>query len=42
VQPKEEDVDVIHKEFYRSLEGLWYKHQPSYPGYKDVTLVMHD
>ena len=35
-------MDVIHGEFYRSLEALWHKHQPNYPGYKDVALVMHE
>ena len=42
VQPKEEDVSVVQKQFYNALEALWHKHQPSYPEYKDVKLVMQD
>ena len=42
VQPKEEDVSIVHKQFYTALEALWHKHQPSYPVYKDVKLVMQD
>jgi len=42
VQPKEEDVSVIHKQFYSAMEALWHKHQPSYTVYKDVKLVMQD
>ena len=42
VQPNEEDVSAVHKKFYNALEALWYKHQPSYPVYRDVKLVMQD
>ena len=42
MQPKEEDVSVLHKQFYDSLEALWHKYQPSYPVYRDVKLVMHE
>ena len=42
VQPNEEDVSAVHKQFYNALEALWHKHQPSYPVYKDVKLVMQD
>ncbi|CAK0784954.1 hypothetical protein CVIRNUC_008159 [Coccomyxa viridis] len=41
-QPREADVSAIHKQFYDALEALWHKHQPSYPDYSDVKLVMHD
>ena len=42
LQPEEEEVSAIHKQFYAALEALWHKHQPSYPDYRDVKLVMHD
>ena len=40
VQASQEQVDAVHKRFYDALEAMWHKHQPSFPEYKDVKLVM--
>ena len=39
-QASQEQVDAAHKQFYDTLEALWRKHQPTFPEYKDVKLVM--
>ena len=39
-QASQEQVDAVHKRFYDAMEAMWHKHQPSFPEYKDVKLVM--
>ena len=39
-QVSQELVDAMHKRFYDALEAMWAKHQPSFPEYADVKLVM--
>lgn len=41
-EPAPEEVDRVHALFYKEVERLWAKHQPTFPGYEDVTLVMVD
>ncbi|CAL8469789.1 g9331 [Coccomyxa elongata] len=39
-EERQEQVALMHKQFYDSIERLYHKYQPSFPSYKDVRLVM--
>jgi hypothetical protein len=40
IQVSQELVDAVHSRFYAALEAMWAKHQPHFPEYADVKLVM--
>ena len=41
MQVSEEELDKAHTAFYLAVERLFLKHQPSFPGYEKVELVMY-
>ena len=41
VQVSTEELDKAHTAFYLAVERLFLKHQPSFPGYEKVELVMY-
>ncbi len=41
VQVSTEELDEAHTAFYLAVERLFLKHQPSFPGYEKVELVMY-
>ena len=40
VQVKEESVAELHAQYYAEVEKLYSKHSQTFPGYKDMRLVM--
>ena len=40
MQVDETAVDLLHAQYYKAVERLFHLHQPTFPGYEDVHLVM--
>ncbi len=41
LQVKEEAVAELHAQYYNEVEKLYSKHSKTFPGYKDMRLVMY-
>ena len=40
VQEAEEALNALHQLYFEALEALFRKHMPTFPGARDLTLVM--
>lgn len=40
--PSQAQIDDVHARFYASLEDLFARYAPSFPGYEDVKFVPID
>ena len=41
MQVQQEAIDTLHQQYFSQIRELWNEHQPTFPGYEDVELVLY-
>ena len=41
LQVEQSAIDALHQAYYNQVSEMWAAHQPNFPGYEDVELVLY-